>query len=567
MLQLFQSGSAEFVDAIRAQWHADALGVFAQVWYADARPVARELLFEYLARPLNSPRHEALVKRLFKLAEAAGDDAVMARFLVALDRCNRRRRRRNTRRIDWQQTPGGEPFIARANSALPRNDQLFRSNHPRLESFLRGRFLYSVRTRQYLRRRVWRYFRKLGKRAPDRYIGAVAGALRLYRDEDMATGQSLLDNWGLCHILFHYSPTLAARPMKWTLAAGGSLAQLQPDPIYRKLWQANAEPIFTLMVEARARPVSLWALKMLRRHSPERLARIAVPDLLKWLIADNSVLNDLAVELLERASGLEKVPAAEWIALIEAARPDVVDKIYELLTRFVKPEQVPFADAMRLAMQESVLLARLGQRFLVGKSPGSVEELPALFGLREARAEPVRPELVRWAASVLSARADFQPMWVLEFLDARHADVRTVGWDWLQTDERARDEVAVWQRLLESPYDDMRNRIVRLLGERTAGSNGPGRFPAERVRYLWASVLLNIHRGSRSKPYVIRQVMSRLASYPDEAGELLPIVAVALRSVRGPEFRAGLSGIAAFVDQHPNRREMVQAVFPELSWQ
>src|SRR5438270_10146970 len=35
-------------------------------------------------------RLEALVKRLFKLAEAAGDDELMARFLVGFDRSVRR---------------------------------------------------------------------------------------------------------------------------------------------------------------------------------------------------------------------------------------------------------------------------------------------------------------------------------------------------------------------------------------------------------------------------------------------------------------------------------------------
>ncbi len=57
-------------------------------------PTSRRLLLEYLDRPLNAFRHEPLVKRLFKQAEAAGDDAVMARFLVALDRSVERVRKR-----------------------------------------------------------------------------------------------------------------------------------------------------------------------------------------------------------------------------------------------------------------------------------------------------------------------------------------------------------------------------------------------------------------------------------------------------------------------------------------
>src|SRR5262249_4551854 len=63
-------------------------------WYANPSRNARRLLLAYLEEPLNAYRHEALVKRLFKRAEAAGDDAVMARFLVAFDRSIRRIQRR-----------------------------------------------------------------------------------------------------------------------------------------------------------------------------------------------------------------------------------------------------------------------------------------------------------------------------------------------------------------------------------------------------------------------------------------------------------------------------------------
>src|SRR5262249_33886256 len=75
--------------------------------------------------------------------------------------------------------------------------------------------LFSVRTRQYLRRRAWRYFRLLGKTRPDRYIAAICEALALYEDADVNSGLALLDNWGLVHALFHRSPVLVARRPGW----------------------------------------------------------------------------------------------------------------------------------------------------------------------------------------------------------------------------------------------------------------------------------------------------------------------------------------------------------------
>jgi hypothetical protein len=568
-LRLFRDGSPEFVTRLRQVVNAGALGAFAETWYRDPRPEARQFLLDYLQHPLNASRHEPLVKRLFKLADGAGDDAVMAHFLVAFDRTIRRRRSKVTRWNRRLRVMEEIPVVVLpADTTLPRTDRpyLGRWTAESREELTRGRFLFSVLTRQYLRRRAWRYFRKLGRSHPDRYVPAVSAALKLYTDADTPDGLGMLDNWGLCHVLFHHSPTLRSTARGWFVAPGGKLAQLQPDPIFRKLWLASPEPILEVLVNARCRAVSLWASKMLRRHFPDRLGKVPTGDLLRWLAAENAVLSDLAVELLETRSELETVPVEEWLKLTEAARPDILDRVCSLILRAVKPEMVSFADAVKLAMMRPVPLARLGRAFLAGKTPATDDDVRALFDLREAEAAPVRPDLVRWAVGVLGGRADFRPLWVLEFLDSRHEDVREIGWEWLQSDSRSRDDVTVWQRLLETPYDHIRLRVVRLLEDRAADRGGSAAFSAEHVRYLWATVLLNIHRGSRSKPVVVRQVLDRLATHPDEAGDLLPLVAVVLRSVRGPEFRAGLSGIARYVETNPTRRPLVEAVFPELSW-
>src|SRR4051812_31636842 len=95
--ELFAHGDAGFVDELRCVHDAGRLGDFAARWLADPRPFARAALFDYLSRPLNGYRHEPLVKRLFKLAEKAGDDELMGAFLVAFDRSFRRVRRTVTR--------------------------------------------------------------------------------------------------------------------------------------------------------------------------------------------------------------------------------------------------------------------------------------------------------------------------------------------------------------------------------------------------------------------------------------------------------------------------------------
>ena len=81
-VELFNRGQPGFVDELRRVHMAELLGGFAAKWVADARPFARAALLDYLSRPLNCYRHEAMVKRLFKLAEKDDDDELMGAFVV-----------------------------------------------------------------------------------------------------------------------------------------------------------------------------------------------------------------------------------------------------------------------------------------------------------------------------------------------------------------------------------------------------------------------------------------------------------------------------------------------------
>jgi hypothetical protein len=280
--ELLENGDPEFVDRLRSFSAPDILGPFAGRWYSNPSPAARRLLLAYLERPLNAPRHEPLVKKLFKMAEEARDDAAMARFLVALDRSIRRverqKRHRQARWVDtreeaeqlvalWKSQVGydftniseafgkrkgarfyvfgmttwTEPFLTTpAGTTMPKDDGRFSRKAERFR-------LFSVPTRHYLRRRAWRYFRRLGKSHPERYVAAICDALVLYEDADVATGLALLDNWGLMHALFHHSPVLEAWPRGWRPAEGRSLAELEPAPIYSHLWRTEPRALFDLL--------------------------------------------------------------------------------------------------------------------------------------------------------------------------------------------------------------------------------------------------------------------------------------------------------------------------------
>jgi hypothetical protein len=637
--ELLERGEPEFVDRLRAIVDADALGRFAERWYADPSPNARRLLLTYLERPLNAYRHEALIKRLFKHAEAAGDDAVMARFLVAFDRSIRRvlRKKHHYQREDvdglkqaqrvvalwksqgfdtekWSQggqpdgpytvwgswsepfltTPGGTTMPRGAMVSYPVGYEMLAfkvktveapdwvgklklqpsehrdATHP--SEALRGKLgrfrLFSLPTRHYLRRRAWRYFRRLGKIDPDRYVAAISEALVLYEDADVDSGLAFIDNWGLVHALFHHCPVLESRPRGWALAEDRSLSELEPAPIFESLWRSAPRALFELIVRARSRPVRQWALRMLRR-APAARAAVSIEDLIALLGHPDPEVVAVAIDWLRDASAMATVSPAHWLVAAESAGPEVMAMLAEVMAQIITPDQISLGDSVRLAGCRPLPLARLGLDWLKAKTPAG-DESRALFALLEAQAEPLRPEILAWLRSTLASAPGSHPEWVLEFLDSRHPDARAEGLSWFRGEPRTNDDVTLWQRLLESPYDDVRMALAADLEARLSKSVGSPdlslTLDPDRLRLLWASVLLNVRRGGRVKPRVIEQLAHRLSRRPEEAEILLPLLGVALRSLRAPERRAALGAVVRLVEDRPESISLVQRSFPELQW-
>lgn len=581
-LDLLEAGDPAFVDAIREVHDADALAAFAATWFEDRRPASRRLLFEYLDRPLNAFRHEGLIKRLFKKAEDEGDDPLMARFLVLFDR-SIRRVRRTRHRVQFERLPtqdwvdralrsvelgelaggmfvtGGEAtevIVQPRGTTMPRS-RLVRSqyNQDVFERLKRLR-LYSVATRNYLRRRAWRYFRKLGKTHPERYIPAVSEILALYVDEDAGDGLALLDNWGLVHILFHHSEAIEARPHGWTTRAGHSLAELAPAPIFEGLWNESPSAVVGLMTNARSTVVRRWAIRRVEADLAAHRSALSLDGWLGLLGHDDPAVVALAAGMLDAFEGLETLGVDRWISLAESTDPSALEALCNLIAGHVRPDRVTPMQAVRLAALRPLPVAKLGFSWLRRMAIGP-DDLRTILGLVDAECGPLRMEMLSWLRDVLASSPGFEPAMVLDFLDARHADARREGWAWFQAEPRLRDDVETWRKLLESPHDDIRLALVTELENRAGGV-------IRRIEGLWAAVLLNVHRGSRAKPGVVGQVLKRLEASPDEAPALLPLLGVALRSVRGPERRAALVAVVRLVERRGEMMSLVRSSFPEL---
>jgi hypothetical protein len=627
--EMLERGDPAFVDALRSFDDAETLASFGARWYADKRPASRRLLLDYLDRPLNAFRHEPLVKRLFKLAEAAGDDEAMARFLVLFDRSIRREESRRARfesrtcatqaeaqalvarwkslEFDdvssWQDAKSrvhvmghwSEPIIrAPLGTAMPRDDRKYRNPRTgeqisgigtRLGAWLRKSLggapvpararkridrlrLFSMATRQYLRRRAWRYFRRLGVSNPKRYVAAISRALVRYTDEDVANGLALIDNWGLMHVLFRRSPVLVAQPAGWTPAAGRVLNELVPAPIYERLWEQSPRAVVDVLIGASSRPVRQWAILMVRRQEAARAA-IRIDEVLRLLSHQDPDVVAFAAELVREAKGLEALGVERWLELLETIRPEALEVVVDLMRRHVDCEQLSLDQVVGLSGSRPLPVARLGLEWLRTRVPRDPAEVRALLSLTEAECEPLRAEIVRLVRQQLTAKSHFESSWLLEFVDSGHADVRAQGTAWFRAEPRARDDVTILRCLLESPHDDVRLFVISELESRVAGRDidriaSLGASDSEALRLLCASVLLNIHRGSRAKPRVASQVAGWIERRPEDCESLLPLLAAALRSARGPERRAGLAAVAELVARRPQTVSVVNATIPEL---
>ncbi len=409
-LGLLDAGDPSFVAALRAIRDSAALADFASVWHADARPEARQLLLAYLDELPNAPGHEGLIKRLFKRAEAAGDDAAMARFLVLTDRLIVRRRvvldpprvetfptlgeamRRGAEWVDegvrnvwsrknwWLDVDGVRCYavstrpqirLSPQHTTLPRPDaddgQALASLTP---AEISDRRWFSLATRRYLQRRVWWYFRRLGRTDPARYIAAATTALALYRDAELADGFALLERFGLMHLLFHSSPALRMKGIGWDLAPGQTLADLAPSPAFEAAWRDRPEAVWRVLTAANAVVIARWAVRWIEADRARFATLVRPADWVGLLDRDDPEVVALALEMLAdvpvdqlRAA----VSPAAWIKAIEAAAPGNLKAIGDRVARVVAPSDVPRAVAVRLATSPFEPLARLGWSWIVGQ--------------------------------------------------------------------------------------------------------------------------------------------------------------------------------------------------------
>ncbi len=556
--EYFSAEDPRFLSQLREVVIAKLLAPFATRWANDPRPWARQQKLHYLAMPMNIAGHQPVVKRLFKQAVESGDDELVAVCQVAFDRLIRRERRKRYRYDRETRQVTQTEVLCTPNNTLPNEGSVYAYQRP--DSPWR---LYSNRTRYYLRRGAWRYFRQMGFQRPQVYCAAIAQALLQYEDADVDKGEHLLECWGLMQACFRQHPALRFGERRITLMPGQRLAELSAKPKFEALWLAkDAVPmLLNLVSQARARLVRIWAMELLRKHTAASLESILVATIVQLFDHADPEVQQFAVSLLEQSPALPTQPIDFWLRLLEVRDPTALAAICLMVERYVTRERLTLAQCVQLANSQAVPVARLGLNFVRQVSTFSATEREIIGRLALARCAALGSEIAEWALGVVGSRASYDRDAVSGFFDSNLLSMRTAAWQWLLESENASHDAALFARLMESPHDDLRLKLIEELHRRTSL---PGADLAS-LKVLWASVLLGVHRGGRQKAKATAQLAAAVVSDPASAGELLPVLAVAVRSIRSTEMRAGLVAVLQVKEARPELARDLAVQLPELT--
>jgi hypothetical protein len=572
----FATEDDRFVDRVRMVTAHKYLAALADRWKKDPRPWARDQIFQYLALPFDRAGHHPLVKRLFKQAEASRDHELMAAFLVAFDRLVRRQRRMWDRynyqtRQWWQEEQLFAPrdqilaSVERRGFINPITGERINISPfvPRIPKH--GR-LFSYKTREYLRRRAWRYFRRMVFQRPVEYTHAVAAAMALYRDGDMDRGENILDNWSLMHIAFRRSPVLGFKRTKVEVADGRSLGELAAAPQFEDLWKKpeSAALLLILVTHANSRLVRVWAIQLLKRHHAPALQAITVQQLLALLDHADQDVQQFGAGLLETLSGVDNWQVVTWLELLQTRSITALATICQAMNQRVRPERLSLEQCVALASARATPVARMGLSWLRSRPVTGSPDRATIGRLADVQCDAVGAEVTEYALSILGSAQAYRMEDVSPFFDSLNAQVRRGAWQWLTPTSPGYDDPALWSRLLETPYDDVRLRLVEELNKRTRENDGPAALRRQDLSMVWTTVLLGVHRGGRAKLKALRQISRAIAEQPDRAEALVAVLAVAIRSVRPPEVRAGLAAILSAVLARPDLEATLARCIPEL---
>jgi len=553
--QLFDEQSDQFVQQFAEQQDSEILAAVIDTWLADDRPWSRQQLLAYTETVLYCRGHEAAFRRLFGHAEAVHDHEILSRLLVELDRCVRRERITRLTRAEG---------TARTEEVLrARSGRLVPHAHPDTSPVPQpDDRLFTQTTRSYFRRRVWRYFRRLSVTDPPACTVALARALKRFQDDDFAAGENIIDNWSLMHACFRHSPVLTFDPVHTQVTAGHTLNNLEPAPWKPEIWRsASAQQVlFDVAANADSAFVRRWSVELLtQQHADDGFA--AEPNALQRLLCHHDpVVLTFAVDVLQHHPQPEVMDGSLWMVIFELASPAILPAISKCFIEFADPQKIHSSQLISLAQSCHSDVARAGFRVLQARHRHTGLTTEELTRLAECQCAAHACEIAAWAMSELNSK---EPADVMPFLAAALPGVRRAAMDRL-SDCPAFDEdcCSSWLAIAESPHRDVQWWLMDVARTHTHSA-----VPDSRLVPIFRRAVLETRFGNRYRAWALNQLARILTADKDQADSVLPIVAVALRSLRHTDRRAALGALARAGHQAPELKAAIGRHIPELLWE
>src|SRR5262249_53535207 len=154
-------------------------------------------------------------------------------------------------------------------------------------------------------------------------------------DEDLDTPARFLDAWSFIHMLYWGSPVLERHARGVRVVPGRAIAELEPAPYCPEAWRGSFDQILALVEKARSRPVRRFAIQWLEREYPDDLKGLSLLRLRPLLESGNEDVQTFAAGLLSTVKGIEKVPLATWMELLQIQNAAALDAICALVAKSV----------------------------------------------------------------------------------------------------------------------------------------------------------------------------------------------------------------------------------------
>ena len=270
----------------------------------------------------------------------------------------------------------------------------------------------------------------MGYATPEAYPAAIASALRRYRDENLASGENILDSWVLLNACFFDHEIFEFNAAHVALKQDRSLAQLKPAPRFPETWKRpeSAPILLNLVAGARSHVVRVWAVQLFRQAHLGAAQPLDVETLFALLNHADEEVQQFGAELLSRAKGLGREPMSFWLRLLQTRNVTALGTLTEAFKKHVSADRLDLRACLELACAEAVPVARLGQHFLAARDIRTAEDRTAIGALADARCPVVAGELARWALGHLGSREHYEINTVSRFFDSLLAETRGAAW-------------------------------------------------------------------------------------------------------------------------------------------